>query len=206
MYQSPRPHSVVTDYESCHVGTDSLSLEDSHESDVNQDQAAGEFDDDSAYDDDADSTTITTKNASHNLQEEEWFKSGSYTLQPGSRKYPLTLDERHLTEKFVRGSGPGGQAINKLSINVQLVHTPTGTRVTCQDTRSRERNRELARRKLSRVLEQQVLGESGPSRINLEIDKARRRKNNKKKKQKRRANLKLQLAGNSDTNADRVES
>ena len=68
------------------------------------------------------------------LQLPEWFTSGTYTLQPGSRKYPLTLDEKHLAEKFVRGSGPGGQAINKLSTNVQLTHLPTGTKVTCQET------------------------------------------------------------------------
>ncbi|GAK67075.1 uncharacterized protein PAN0_016d5301 [Moesziomyces antarcticus] len=116
----------------------------------------------------------------------EWFVSGEYTLQPGSRKYPLTLDERDLAEKFVRGSGPGGQAINKLSTNVQLTHLPTGTRLTCQETRSRDRNRELARRRMSLVLEKLVRGQSGGSRIDRTIEKERRKKSNKKKKQKRR--------------------
>ncbi|KAI3481633.1 hypothetical protein L1887_55765 [Cichorium endivia] len=121
----------------------------------------------------------------------EWFVAGEYTLQPGSRKYPLTLDERDLAEKFVRGSGPGGQAINKLSTNVQLTHLPTGTRLTCQETRSRDRNRELARRRMSLVLEKLVRGESGGSRIDRTIEKERRKKSNKKKKQKRRQRDKL---------------
>lgn len=116
----------------------------------------------------------------------EWFKSGTYALHPTSRKYPLTLDERHLAEKFIRGSGPGGQAINKLSTKVQLTHIPTGTKVTCQETRSRDRNRELARRRMSAVLEKLVRGEGGGSRIDREREKERKKKANKKKKQKRR--------------------
>jgi len=36
------------------------------------------------------------------------------------------LNESDLEEKFVRGSGPGGQKINKTSSCVQLKHVPTG--------------------------------------------------------------------------------
>lgn len=46
----------------------------------------------------------------------------------------------------LQGSGPGGQSINKTSNNVQLLHKPTGIRVTCQITRSLGTNRKLARR------------------------------------------------------------
>ena len=39
--------------------------------------------------------------------------------------YP-PLDEAELEESFVRGSGPGGQNVNKLSNCVMLKHLPTG--------------------------------------------------------------------------------
>jgi protein subunit release factor B len=37
------------------------------------------------------------------------------------------LKEEELDEQFVRGSGPGGQAVNKTNNCVLLVHKPTGT-------------------------------------------------------------------------------
>jgi len=134
----------------------------------------------------------------------EWFSAGSYAFaRDGSKKMPIELDERDIRERFIRGSGPGGQAINKLSTNVELVHIPTSTRITCQLTRSRAQNRELARRQLSQRLEwlikqnwshvsaqqgtKPVSRELSPSVIQSNWDKARKRKQNKRKKQRRRA-------------------
>ncbi|KAN0062861.1 hypothetical protein ACQY0O_004682 [Thecaphora frezii] len=132
-----------------------------------------------------------------------WYTTGTYTLQPHSRKYPLTLDERHLSESFIRGSGPGGQAINKLSTNVELIHLPTNTRLTCQETRSRQQNREIARRRMSRILERIVRASvGGQSRTEKEVDKHRKRKRNKKKKQARRRREKEE-EGNAD--GDRMD-
>lgn len=45
------------------------------------------------------------------------------------------IDENDLTEKFVRGSGPGGQSVNTAKNSVQLVHVPTGIRVDCHEQR-----------------------------------------------------------------------
>jgi protein subunit release factor B len=47
-------------------------------------------------------------------------------------------------ERFVRGTGPGGQKINKTSSTVWLRHEPTGIEVRCQRERSQAANRELA--------------------------------------------------------------
>jgi len=64
-----------------------------------------------------------------------------------------TLDEDTLTEKFVRGSGAGGQKINKTANKVLLIHDPTGIRVECQDTRSLQQNRKIARKRLGLKLD-----------------------------------------------------
>jgi protein subunit release factor B len=56
-------------------------------------------------------------------------------------------------ERFVRGSGPGGQKINKTSSTVVLRHRPTGVEVRCQAERSQAANREAAWRELGEKLE-----------------------------------------------------
>ena len=56
-------------------------------------------------------------------------------------------------EKFIRGSGPGGQKINKTSSTVWLRHRPTGIEVRCQAERSQTANRELAWAELTAKLE-----------------------------------------------------
>jgi len=47
-------------------------------------------------------------------------------------------------ERFIRGTGPGGQKINKTSSTVVLRHRPTGVEVRCQAGRSQAANREAA--------------------------------------------------------------
>ncbi len=70
-----------------------------------------------------------------------------------ARMHALGLREEDLLERFVLGSGPGGQKINKTSSCVWLKHLPTGREVKCQATRSRARNRLLARHGLCELLE-----------------------------------------------------
>ncbi len=57
-----------------------------------------------------------------------------------------------LIEKFIHGSGSGGQKINKTASCVYLKHLPTGIEVKCQGDRSREYNRLLARQELCKKL------------------------------------------------------
>jgi len=56
-------------------------------------------------------------------------------------------------ERFVRGSGAGGQKINKTSSTVVVRHRPTGVEVRCQRERSQAVNRLVAWTELADKLE-----------------------------------------------------
>jgi protein subunit release factor B len=75
------------------------------------------------------------------------------TAALAERLAALGIAEGDLLEKFVRGSGAGGQKINKTSNCVFLKHLPSGVCIKCQMDRSREMNRFLARRELCDQLE-----------------------------------------------------
>ena len=66
----------------------------------------------------------------------------------------LGIHEDDLIEKFIRGTGSGGQKINKTSSCVFLQHPSTQTEVKIQRERSREMNRFLAREELCNSLEE----------------------------------------------------
>lgn len=65
----------------------------------------------------------------------------------------LGASSSEVEEKFIRGSGAGGQKINKTSSTVWLRHAPTGIEVRCQRERSQSVNRELAWAELCERLE-----------------------------------------------------
>eukprot|EP00536_Pseudo-nitzschia_multiseries_P014010 jgi/Psemu1/291192/fgenesh1_pg.646_\ len=98
----------------------------------------------------------------------------------------LLLREEDLEETFVRGSGAGGQKINKTSNRVVLVHVPTGVRIECQDTRSLTQNRKIGRKRLLEKLDAHFHG----------TDSKQERKQQKvsQKKKKSKAKNKSRLA------------
>jgi protein subunit release factor B len=53
----------------------------------------------------------------------------SLATKPPPGRIKIVLKDEELIETFVKGSGPGGQCINKRSSCVDLRHIPTGIRV-----------------------------------------------------------------------------
>lgn len=101
------------------------------------------------------------------------------------RMAALGITEADLLEKFVRGSGAGGQKINKTSNCVFLKHLPSGVCVKVQMDRSREMNRFLAKRELCEQLEH--IRDGKASAKTQAIEKMRRQKRPRSRRSKQRS-------------------
>ena len=110
------------------------------------------------------------------------FVSASKIDSVADRMARLGIREADLVEKFVLGSGKGGQKLNKTSSCVYLKHVPSGIEVKCQRERSRSLNRVLARREICDRLEARILG--AQSARQQEWEKIRRQKRKRSRRQK----------------------
>ncbi len=90
------------------------------------------------------------------------------------RMLEVGLREEDIEERFIRGSGSGGQKVNKTSSCVTLKHIPTGIEVRCQRERTQSLNRFFARRELCDKLEARKKG--FVERQRAEVSKIRRQK------------------------------
>ena len=100
------------------------------------------------------------------------------------RMQKLGILDEDLVERFIRGSGHGGQKVNKTSSCVYLRHGPTKIEIKCQEHRSRSMNRFLARRELCDQAEEIQLGEKSERRQRME--KIRRQKRRRSRRQRQR--------------------
>lgn len=66
----------------------------------------------------------------------------------------LGVEEDDLIERFILGEGAGGQKVNKTNSCVQLRHVGLNIDIRCQESRSRTRNRVLARERLIEKIEE----------------------------------------------------
>lgn len=94
--------------------------------------------------------------------------------------------ERDLAERFIRGSGPGGQKVNKTSSCVQLRHIVSGIEVKCQESRSLMANRVQARNLICSIIEDRERKRKEQRKSELEKI---RRKNRKPSKRQKRLNV-----------------
>ncbi|KAI8144456.1 RF-1 domain-containing protein [Fennellomyces sp. T-0311] len=116
------------------------------------------------------------------LPSKQWQR---YISEETGRKerIKIVLNDEDLVEKFVKGSGPGGQAVNKRVNCVDLRHIPTGIRVQCQQSRSLQDNRGIARKLLKEKLDDLYNGEmSKGAQKAAKINKQKARKARRAKK------------------------
>lgn len=101
------------------------------------------------------------------------------------RMTQLGILEAELLEKFILGSGSGGQKINKTHSCVYLKHLPSGIEIKNQSSRSREMNRYHARRDLCDTFDEIRLGKA--SKRQQEMEKVRRQKRRRSRRSKQRS-------------------
>lgn len=94
----------------------------------------------------------------------------------------LGIEETDLIEKFIIGSGHGGQKLQKTASCVYLKHSASGHEIKCQKSRMRDENRFHARRRLIEKIQEERLGEK--SQHQQDVEKLRRQKRRRSRKAK----------------------
>lgn len=92
-----------------------------------------------------------------------------------ARMRSLRIREEDLEETFIRGTGAGGQKINKTSSTVVLRHVPTGIEVRCQRERSQSQNRVLAREELC----ERIAARRAAEKLEAQNEKEKARRQNR---------------------------
>jgi hypothetical protein len=155
---------------------------------------------------------LTTEISGKDLTQENSKKKKVIGQSIGGEKLDsfdvFNMSNSVLTEQFTKGSGKGGQKVNKSSNCVILRHEPTGTVVKCHATRSLQQNRVLARKIMQERLEELMMGQS--TRKALQADKERRRKDRRRrkreKKMKEKGGAEQEIGENEAMGTEQVES
>lgn len=92
----------------------------------------------------------------------------------------LEIDESDITEQYIIGSGSGGQNLHKTANCVLLTHSQSNIQIKCQESRSRETNRYMARRRLCEKIDHQK--NEAQSKHQQQIAKIRKQKQKRKKR------------------------
>ncbi|MEJ1973278.1 MAG: peptide chain release factor-like protein [Lacunisphaera sp.] len=92
-----------------------------------------------------------------------------------ARFVSLGVQPDDVEESFIRGTGAGGQKINKTSSTVRLKHRSSGVEVRCQRERNQSVNRLLAWTELADRLEEREQTLAGAARSARELERRRHR-------------------------------
>ncbi|KOS46950.1 hypothetical protein ACN38_g2116 [Penicillium nordicum] len=96
----------------------------------------------------------------------------------------LKINDADISISYLKGTGPGGQKINKTNSAVQIIHKPSGVVIKCQATRSQSQNAKIARSLLADKVEAQEKGDK--SRVAIKAAAAKKKKASKVKKTRRK--------------------
>lgn len=111
------------------------------------------------------------------INKDKWDKLAETMMQ-------LQIYETDLIEKFIIGSGKGGQKLHKTASVVYLKHIPTGIEIKCQESRGQEDNRYFARMRLCEKIQSQVFEEQTKKQQQAEKIKRQKRRRSRRSKQK----------------------
>ncbi|KGO65914.1 Peptide chain release factor class I/class II [Penicillium italicum] len=96
----------------------------------------------------------------------------------------LKINDADISISYLKGTGPGGQKINKTNSAVQIIHKPSGVVIKCQATRSQAQNAKIARSLLADRVEAREKGDQ--SRVAIKAAAAKKKKASKLKKTRRK--------------------
>ena len=102
------------------------------------------------------------------VNSDKWDKLAEWMEQ-------LHINKDDLIEKFIIGSGKGGQKLHKTASTVYLKHISSGIEIKCQDSRSREDNRYFARVRLCEKCH--VIVSDEKTKEQQRVEKLKRQKN-----------------------------
>lgn len=111
------------------------------------------------------------------ISTEKWEKLAAWMER-------LRITEDDLIEKFILGSGKGGQKLHKTASTVYLKHLPSGLEIKCQYSRSREDNRYFARERLCEKLHAIHSDEKTKEQQRIEKLKRQKKRRSRRSKQK----------------------
>jgi len=96
----------------------------------------------------------------------------------------LHINEDSLIEKFIIGSGKGGQKLHKTASTVYLKHIPSGIAIKCQESRSRENNRYFARVRLCEKYH--AIISDAKTKAQQKVEKLKRQKKRRSRRSKQK--------------------
>jgi len=111
------------------------------------------------------------------ISKEKWDKLAEWMAK-------LRVSEAELIEKFILGSGKGGQKLHKTASTVYLKYPLFSLEIKCQDSRSREDNRYFARMRLCEKLQAMLSDEQTKEQQRLEKIKRQKKRRSRRSKQK----------------------